>query len=582
MARELPVFGRENIVQEHREAAPTDWADVQDRLAAVAGLSLLLVDGPQPPALVVSNNNSICAAFQTSPQHAHLCEPYCGDAHRRALSQEGLSHYRCHAGLHCFAMPVGIGPERKLAMIGGRAFIGSSDYRALVERMRSGDLDQLREAQPFANVVFALRNQLDELAGRVAREVADYDRRQRESQPEIAPPEPAVEEEPVAEQESIEVAPEVPDEGTSGLQQEVNRLRDELAYRSRLTDALQHFLERITSSDPERTYVAVLSNSRDLLQAERASIQIFDESTSELVIKAAVGMTTEISTLSPTRLGEGIAGRVLGQERPLLVADVEGSGLEPAPASRGYKTKSFLCYPIVINGRKVGVLNLTDKTGGGAYDSVDLSLLEIISPQVAVALERAEWQEKANQFQLISITDPLTGLPNRRYLEERLNEELKRSRRYEYPMSFLMIDIDDFKLYNDLNGHPAGDAALQITANCLKAALRSADIASRYGGEEFCILLPQTSLVEAGVIAERIRERVASETFPYGRSQPLGALTISIGVSTFSGSTDTPQKVIGAADRALYRAKSLGKNRIEFYQETLVGAAGRNEYGDPR
>jgi diguanylate cyclase (GGDEF)-like protein len=90
----------------------------------------------------------------------------------------------------------------------------------------------------------------------------------------------------------------------------------------------------------------------------------------------------------------------------------------------------------------------------------------------------------------MSITDPLTALPNRRYLEERLMEELNRSRRYEFPMSFLMIDIDDFKAYNDKNGHQAGDLALQITAQCLKGALRSADVASRYGGEEFCILLP--------------------------------------------------------------------------------------------
>src|SRR5207247_6088598 len=120
-------------------------------------------------------------------------------------------------------------------------------------------------------------------------------------------------------------------------------------------------------------------------------------------------------------------------------------------------------------------LNLADKEGGGAYDQVDLSLLEIIAPQVALALERSEWQEKATQFQLMSITDPLTGLPNRRYLEERLAEEVNRSKRYDHSLSFLMIDIDDFKLYNDRNGHQAGDLALQITAQELKSTLRAAD-----------------------------------------------------------------------------------------------------------
>ena len=219
------------------------------------------------------------------------------------------------------------------------------------------------------------------------------------------------------------------------------------------------------------------------------------------------------------------------------------------------------------------MLNVTEKTGDGVYDEVDLSLIDIIGPQVVLALERAGWQERATEFQLMSITDPLTGLLNRRYLEERLNEELNRSRRYEYPMSFLMIDIDDFKNYNDVNGHQAGDQALQITAHNLKAGLRLEDVACRYGGEEFCILLPQTPVNEAAVISERIRQRIVDAHYPFGSNQPLGFVTVSIGVSTFSRHVDTSERVIAAADRALYRAKSKGKNRIEFYQESLAGTS---------
>jgi diguanylate cyclase (GGDEF)-like protein len=172
----------------------------------------------------------------------------------------------------------------------------------------------------------------------------------------------------------------------------------------------------------------------------------------------------------------------------------------------------------------------------------------------------------------MSITDPLTGLLNRRYLEERLTEELNRSQRYNYNMSCLMIDIDDFKSYNDRNGHQAGDVALRTTAHALKATLRSADVACRYGGEEFCILLPQTSLSEAGVIAERMRQRVAETDYPRGKSQPLGNVTVSIGISTFARQIDTAEKIIAAADRALYSAKHLGKNRIEFYVDNLTGS----------
>jgi diguanylate cyclase (GGDEF)-like protein len=264
-------------------------------------------------------------------------------------------------------------------------------------------------------------------------------------------------------------------------------------------------------------------------------------------------------------VGEGVSGKVIDTGKPLVVTDVRLEGLTPASPMRKYKTNSFISYPITIGGRKVGVLNITDKSGGRSFDEVDLSLLEIVGPQVALALERAEWQERANEFQLMSITDPLTSLTNRRYLEERLTEELNRSRRYDYPMSFLMIDIDDFKAYNDNNGHQAGDLALQITAHCLKGALRSADVASRYGGEEFCILLPQTGIAEAGAIAERIRQRVRTADFPHGKTQPLGRVTVSIGVSTFSSIVNTSENIIAAADRALYQAKSMGKDRVVFY-----------------
>jgi diguanylate cyclase (GGDEF)-like protein len=171
----------------------------------------------------------------------------------------------------------------------------------------------------------------------------------------------------------------------------------------------------------------------------------------------------------------------------------------------------------------------------------------------------------------MSITDPLTGLLNRRYLEERLAEELNRCKRSGVPMSFLMLDIDDFKKYNDRNGHPAGDDALEMTAQCLKSMLRSEDVAARYGGEEFSILLPQTGIDEAKIIADRLRRRVESTEYQFGRSQPLGAVTVSIGVSSYTRSLDSISAIIDAADRALYVAKSMGKNRVHLDEEAVAG-----------
>lgn len=714
------LMREEGQTQNHQ--TPSGWTDAQESLAAASGLAVLLVEGHQPPALEVSNNNSICHAFQSSPKHVHLCDPYCGIAFERALKAEGATHYRCHAGLHCFAMPVNLGTGRQLAVIGGRAFLTSADYRALAERFRVGDLQDLLSSEIFKNVIFASRQDLDDLAQRIevaARELGAEGGVDERATQRVVPAHEAIKEietteaaqnvktEKAATASAGEEQPSKQDansrrallqdryfpaegefkeaccaalevlaakhqltslalllrdhgmfiqacgtgrfkdipihleigskdarlfvtakaatslvlresaegfkpagtirkhiaDGTEkaaelfplivgdevkaallvgdsiltdekrravsvycreiALPLEVLRLRHELEQRARFAEHLQSFGEGINTSNPNEAYDAILRMSTDLLHAERSSLLLFDEASNELAVKAAVGPRAEITRETRVRMGEGVAGSVLVEGRPLVVRDVESPGNTPAPAERNYKTKSFISYPILVGGRKVGVLNVTDKAGGGSYDDIDLSLIESIAPQMALALDRAEWQEKANQFQLMSITDPLTGMLNRRYLVERLAEELKRSKRHEYPMSFMMIDIDDFKLYNDRNGHQAGDLALEMTAQCLKSALRGADVASRYGGEEFCILLPQTTPEEATAIAERIRRRVLRMRFPHGKNQPHGAVTVSIGVSSFHPGLDTPEEMIETADRALYQAKHQGKNRVE-------------------
>lgn len=573
--KEVHTKDEPEIVQEHPEDAPPGWEPVQHKLAANAGLSLLLVDGRQPPAILVSNNNSICHAFQSSLEYVSLCDPYCGDAHRRAMSAGSAVQYKCHAGLQCFTMPVEIGKQQNLAVIGGRAFISGADYRSLVERFRAGELNDLLVKEPFKNVVFAEHERLEKLAEKV-----DKSARQFSVEPAQTPrtePQPAVAQKVPS--HSTVVATEVgksdsrPDavDSESALEIEVNRLRGELEYRSQLAESLSGFLERISSGDPTRNYQAILEHVAGLLQAERASLWLFNENSNEIVLRAALGFS--ISEETRIAAGEGIAGRVVESGAPLVIKDIEAAGISAALPDRNYKTKSFISFPITIGGRKIGLVNVASKRTGEPFDEIDVSLLEILGPQVAVAMERAEWHQRATQFQLMSITDPLTGLLNRRYLEERLTEELSRSQRYNYSMSCLMIDIDDFKTYNDRNGHQAGDVALKITAHSLKAALRSADIACRYGGEEFCILLPQTTVSEAGVIAERMRQKVADTVYPHGASQPSGRVSISIGISTLAKHIDTAESVIAAADRALYTAKSLGKNRIEFYVENLTGTA---------
>jgi len=546
------------VVQEVPDQAPRGWARLQESIAGSSGISLLLVEGKQPPALVIANNNSICAALQSSPDHVKLCDPFCGEAHERAIGADTVTHYRCHAGLQCFAMPVELDRERKLAVIGGRALASSADYSKLAERFRSGDLQTLFSDELFRNVIFADEADLDHAALRVARAAREFIEEPQSETIDVPTP---LKRKGAAAGQGAPVSAEDRRTGAGP--------RPGLDRRAPFADSIRRFAEQIDEIEPAETYQSILTQALELVSAERGSLMLFDEGANELTMKAARGMAEPVSAIANVRMGEGIAGSVLSDGRA-LVTTMDQLGRQTVPARR-YKTKSFISYPIAIGARKIGVLNLADKIGGGAYDAADLSVIELVGPQIALALERAAWQQRANQYQLMSITDPLTGLHNRRYMEARLAEELSRSRRYDYPMSFMMIDIDDFKLYNDRDGHQAGDRALEIIAQCLRAALRKVDVASRYGGEEFSILLPQTDLQEAGVIADRIRRKVSETRFPHGNAQPLGSVTVSIGLSSYSAALDSAEAVIRAADRALYHAKSHGKNRAYAYQSAPAG-----------
>ncbi|HSQ23782.1 MAG TPA: PocR ligand-binding domain-containing protein, partial [Pyrinomonadaceae bacterium] len=317
------------ISQESSERAPSGWHEVQRSIAESSGISLLLVAGYQPPALAVSNNNSICNALQSSPRHVKLCDPYCGEAHARATAADTITHYRCHAGLQCFAMPIEIDTTRELAVIGGRAFVRSSDYRELAERFRSGDLQDLWADELFQNVIFADESDLDHAALRLTKAGSEF-----VNQP--APP-PLVEE--MKEEEPCVPAAIGRKEETTE-QSLVSELELEPERKTNLADSIRRFAEQIDASDPLQTYKSIVAWSADLLQAERSSLLLFDESANHLTMMAARGIPARLSEVAPVAMGEGIAGVVLRENRP-LVATVDELGRTSA-AERCYKTKSFI------------------------------------------------------------------------------------------------------------------------------------------------------------------------------------------------------------------------------------------------
>lgn len=158
--------------------------------------------------------------------------------------------------------------------------------------------------------------------------------------------------------------------------------------------------------------------------------------------------------------------------------------------------------------------------------------------------------------------DDLTRLPTHGAFKERLARELHRASRYRRPLSLLMVDVDHFKHYNDGFGHPAGDRLLRRVARIAAGALRRVDFGARYGGDEFSVILPETPHVAAAVVAERIRTSIEKHPFSHRQSQPLGCVTVSIGVATYPEAAGAGERLVEAADRALYQAKAEGRNCI--------------------
>jgi len=182
--------------------------------------------------------------------------------------------------------------------------------------------------------------------------------------------------------------------------------------------------------------------------------------------------------------------------------------------------------------------------------------------QDVLAIEYALLYERTRQM---AITDRLTGLYNFGYFLERLKEERVRAERYHRLLSLVILDLDHFKIFNDANGHPAGNEVLKKVAQILKEEAREVDVVARYGGEELVLILPETSRKRAAELAKRILRRVEETPFEHMESQPLGHVTLSAGVATFPVDASNEEALIKAADESLYEAKSQGRNRVVTY-----------------
>jgi diguanylate cyclase (GGDEF)-like protein len=521
------------------------WLRLQKSLAEKNDVSLSTLSRDGAVIGRIENDNSICQAMRMSSEHSQLCAKDCIAIYNRAVEAGAPIHYRCHAGLHCFAVPVSVSGKHTV-VVGGRVFTSAREYTEFLHRHESF----VAETNCLKNIKFVGSRELKETAELVGSTALYHLSAARKTDPQPA-----------------EVAPVQPELMDAHL--EIIRLTDQLESRKRLVAQFYDFLRGVASSlDSQKVYQSVLAKFGEIMKSERTSLMILNEESNELALEAALGAESVLNSPVRVKLGEGIAGKVLAAGAPLVVRDVESDARLREPRPGRYKGSSFISFPITLGPRKIGVLNVTDRTDGTPYESDDLAMLELMSSHLALIIDRTEWHRKAEAYQRMSLTDPLTGLPNRRYLADRLFEEVERSKRYSTPMSFMIIDVDRFKECNDLYGHTNADRVLVKTAQLLRNSIRAIDMSARFAGDEFCIVLPETELHAAARIAERLRRAASEAEYHSEQGELMGRVTLSIGVSSFSPSRQSPLEIIEAADRALYQAKMRGRNCVSVYEET--------------
>lgn len=341
--------------------------------------------------------------------------------------------------------------------------------------------------------------------------------------------------------------------------------------------------------DPEAVF--------DRVRAEVSRLFSLDDGRVEITVRAPSGVflslaeaaeewqTADETTPSPSCTAtpvvtaqDAVVRRALEALGPVL----DGDGAEPR-----------LVAPLVLEGAVAGLMSVRFEAGA-VVDDEAVELIQVLADQAAAAAENARLYRTVQQQ---AITDGLTGLYNHRYFYERLPQEFARAQRYGLPLSLLMLDIDDFKRFNDRYGHPVGDRVLAEVGRVLAAQVRrNVDFAARYGGEEFTVLLPNTPRdgaqsvghrlvkhvaamfdraadappprsADARLVGERIRVSIAEAEVPGLQEEEDAHVTVSIGVASFPGHAGSPTELVGNADKALYLAKRLGKNRVEVYGE---------------
>lgn len=338
------------------------------------------------------------------------------------------------------------------------------------------------------------------------------------------------------------------------------RLFEAIARRANEAETLRQAAADVNSAlDLDKVLEKILERLESVIPYDSASIFLFEED--HMRMKAGRGLPNLAELL----------GRQYAPDNPLFKAIEENGSaiiLEDAQTDPRFERWGNATYihgwiglPLRVRYENIGYL-IIDSQQVGAYRQADADLGQAFADEVAIAIENARLFQ---QVQQLAITDPLTGLYNRRYFTEAANREFDRARRYQDPLTVIMIDLDRFKLVNDTYGHLVGDRALISVANRCQQSLRDVDILARLGGEEFIVLLPKTTLEGAYPVAERLHDHIMTQPVDAGRQQIF--VSASMGIAALSEDCADLQTLIDRADRALYVTKNAGRGAISVWSE---------------
>lgn len=330
--------------------------------------------------------------------------------------------------------------------------------------------------------------------------------------------------------------------------------------REELKRALTRFAETLRSThDLSRLLPLVLETSVETLRAERGLLMMMTPARDSIVVKVDRGFEGAEFELN---VGEGIAGKIAETGEPIRLPDGGDEAPSKSPLEPGFRT--MLAVPIFSQERVIAVLTLYDKQGGLNFTEADMGTLLSIADVAGVAIENVLLHEDIKRQ---AITDGLTATWNWRYFRIRYEQEIERSARFNRPFSLCVIDIDQFKQFNDTYGHQRGDSVLIELARRVKDQIRDIDALARYGGEEFVLILPETDAEGALKTAEKIRAAVGEIAF---EGEPPLTVTVSIGVATYPIHGSDQDALLGHADAAMYSAKASGRNRVVVHRPPEV------------